>query len=50
MENPIDIYCNMCYNAVEVKNNIKLHNITILCGDYINTGKIFEQDKYFKKK
>ena len=40
----------MCYNAREVENNIKLHNVAISCGDYINTGKIFEQDKYFLKK
>lgn len=36
--------------STEVENNVKLHNITISCGDYINTGKIFEQDKYFLKK
>ena len=29
---------------------VKLDNITLSCGDYINTGKIFEQDKYFLKK
>ena len=29
---------------------VKLDNITLSCGDYINTGKIFEQDKYFFKK
>ena len=30
--------------STEVENNVKLHNITISCGDYINTGKIFESE------
>ena len=45
-----DIAMRSMAKTIEVENNVKLHNITISCGDYINTGKIFEQDKYFLKK
>lgn len=39
-----DIAMRSMARSTEVKNNVKLHNITISCGDYINTGKIFEQE------
>ena len=38
----------MCYNAIKVKGDMKLYNIILMCGDYINTGKIFESEKYSK--
>ena len=32
-----DIAMRSMAKTIEVENNVKLHNITISCGDYINT-------------